>query len=637
MTPRLQEFIHRLEVGEGVRWVRAAACLLGLLAIVALYSLLEYRNLSHPAAMDAAQVARQLARGDGFTTQFIRPLSIQLLERQAERRGGETSDDPGRLRQPHPDLANPPLYPLFLAATFTLAPPSETIPVARAFSIYRPDRMIVWLNQLLVVVLVVLTYLLGLRLFDGLVGLLSALAVAGSVLHWRLAATGQATVLATVLVVTLTLCLSLLDQRAREGDLSGGAFTVRGGLIGLLAGLAGLTHYALLVLILPVLALLTPGLPGRRWSGFFAAVLAFFIVVGPWLARNHHLSGHWFGTASAVLVSNDPELAGELLERSLEVGTGLTQPGQSVRRAASNLITVLQDRLPGIGGSWVAAFFVVGLLFRFSSPGRNIMRVFVLAVAALMILVQAVAGDSGQSPEAVMGRPDYLAVVGPLILVFGAAFFSSLLEHVDWAIEGIRPLVLGMFTLLALAPIALVLLPPRPNPRTYPPYYPPMLQSITAWIEPQEILMSDVPWAVAWYGDRRAVWLPRFATEPGGREDFAAVHERRHPVAGLYLTQTTTDRRFFTDMLQTRVNRQTRNARARQEGSQVPPEDPAFRLPWAEFALECLAQQRAAPSIPLRDMHSEVYEYGQLLLMDRPRWPGRPLVSESSADPLASP
>ena len=41
----------------------------------------------------------------------------------------------------------------------------------------------------------------------------------------------------------------------------------------------------------------------------------------------------------------------------------------------------------------------------------------------------------------------------------------------------------------------------------YPPYYPPNIQKIADWMKPDELMMSDVPWAVAWYGNRPSVWL----------------------------------------------------------------------------------------------------------------------------------
>ena len=77
---RLQEWIHRFEVGEGTRTVRLVVAILALLGLTAVYDLREYRNFSTAEAMDAAQLARNIAAGKGYTTEFIRPLSIHLVE-----------------------------------------------------------------------------------------------------------------------------------------------------------------------------------------------------------------------------------------------------------------------------------------------------------------------------------------------------------------------------------------------------------------------------------------------------------------------------------------------------------------------------------------------------------------------------
>ena len=37
---------------------------------------------------------------------------------------------------------------------------------------------------------------------------------------------------------------------------------------------------------------------------------------------------------------------------------------------------------------------------------------------------------------------------------------------------------------------------------------PPYIAVIGEWMGPDEITASDMPWAIAWYADRKAVWLP---------------------------------------------------------------------------------------------------------------------------------
>ena len=104
----LQEWIHKLEEGEGTKYIRLAFFILALLGITALWHIREAKGFMAADAMDAAQVARHISQGEGFTTQNIRPLSIAILE---QHRGEQFNS----LATPHPDLANAPLYPAVLA------------------------------------------------------------------------------------------------------------------------------------------------------------------------------------------------------------------------------------------------------------------------------------------------------------------------------------------------------------------------------------------------------------------------------------------------------------------------------------------------------------------------------------------
>ena len=50
---------------------------------------------------------------------------------------------------------------------------------------------------------------------------------------------------------------------------------------------------------------------------------------------------------------------------------------------------IVQNDLPRLGGSWLSAFFLVGLLVPFRNPRLNRLRWFLLFCLGLMILVQA--------------------------------------------------------------------------------------------------------------------------------------------------------------------------------------------------------------------------------------------------------
>ena len=100
--PTLQELIHSFEEGAGARAMKWVGFLAAFVGLAIAYDLRAYKNFANPDAMDAAQVARNLSEGRGFTTQFIRPASLYFVDQKT----GAAS-----LTNAHPDLANAPAYP----------------------------------------------------------------------------------------------------------------------------------------------------------------------------------------------------------------------------------------------------------------------------------------------------------------------------------------------------------------------------------------------------------------------------------------------------------------------------------------------------------------------------------------------
>ena len=52
--------------------------------------------------------------------------------------------------------------------------------------------------------------------------------------------------------------------------------------------------------------------------------------------------------------------------------------------------------------------------------------------------------------------------------------------------------------------------------------------------------MSDIPWAMAWYGQRQCVWLSANAGA-----DFFAINDYQKPVQALYLSRQIIESPFF--------------------------------------------------------------------------------------------
>ncbi|MGH7978740.1 MAG: hypothetical protein ACREE6_05150, partial [Limisphaerales bacterium] len=172
----LQDFIHYIEVGAGKRYLRFLLPCVLVLGLALLYDIRAWKNMSAPGAMDAAQLARNIAHGKGYTTEFIRPLSISLVQARNEARGAAASSDQpdyARLKTSHPDLANPPVYPVVLAGLMKIAPFHYVVNLKGGFwanggrfARYEPDFVITVFNQALFIVVLALSYFIAKKLFD---------------------------------------------------------------------------------------------------------------------------------------------------------------------------------------------------------------------------------------------------------------------------------------------------------------------------------------------------------------------------------------------------------------------------------------------------------------------------------------
>ena len=135
--PSLQDWIHKLEEGAWAGYLKITAFCLAILALAVVYDLRAYRNFATPEAMDSAQLARNIAEGRGYTTLFIRPFSLYLVQshHQARSTNAPTGADTdfAQIKTSHPDLANPPAYPSCAGRVDESAAVSPTIEPRKHF------------------------------------------------------------------------------------------------------------------------------------------------------------------------------------------------------------------------------------------------------------------------------------------------------------------------------------------------------------------------------------------------------------------------------------------------------------------------------------------------------------------------
>lgn len=612
--PNMQELIHKLEVGPWVRHLKIGLAVLTLVCLFVGYNWRNFRNFNSQEAMDGAQVARQLAEGKGYTTLFIRPSSVRLVKarHQARAQSGtaETTRDPALIKDnAHPDLANAPVYPVLLAGLMKVFPlnweTETTKPFwssAGGFWRYQPDFLISLFNQVLFLPVVVLTFLLARRLFDPAVAWTSALLLLTAELFWRFSVSGLSTILLLLIFVGLAWLLVWFEEEARESKRGPRALFLLAAGLGLILGLGMLTRYSFGWLLLPVVAYVAIFGGQRRALLCVAVVVVFTLVVTPWIYRNLNVSGLPFGTATYAAIQDTPAAPGYQQERSLTPDLSLGALGQEgwakfwiktfVHKLTKNSREILWETLPHLGGSWLAALFLAGLLLGFRNQAIRRLRYFLLMSLGTLIVVQAWGRTQLSADSPGFNSENLIVLAVPIVFIYGVGLFYQLLDQMNLPYQGFRIVVIGAFCGIMMLPMLFSFLTPRASPVVFPPYHPHAIRQLSGLMKEPELIMSDVPWAVAWYGQRQCIWLSR---DTG--DEFFAVNDYLKPVSAIYLTPVTTDAPFASEWVP--------HAGART---------------WGAFLLETALTRRAIPpGFPLREAYPGLLPK-QFFLTDRRRW-----------------
>jgi 4-amino-4-deoxy-L-arabinose transferase-like glycosyltransferase len=551
----LQNIVHLFEEGKGARYLRVAACVLVALFVIVGYNLRAYRNFSTAEAMDQAQLARNLAEGRGYTTQCVRPFSMYLLKRTNRERletlTPEQKADLCMVKTEHPDLANPPVYPLLLAGLMKagLVPKSADTTVEKKLAFengyfvrYLPDFTISLWNQFLLLLVVVVTFFLARQLFDAHVALLSSLLVLAADQLWRFSVSGLSTMLLLLLFMGLIWALVRFEAVASDPEATARRVLVNAALLGALLGVGMLTRYAYGILILPALIFVVAF--GGRWRvpAAILTTLLFVLVVAPWMARNIQLCGEPFGTAGYAPIEGSFYFQGDRLQRSLEPNLSRIALGPLWWKFFHNLRQLVFTDLPTLGGGFVFGFFLVGLMIPFRRPALSRMRYFLLGALISLMCAQALGRTWLADESPVINTENLIVLVLPLVVVYGTGLFQILLDQLPLPTAGWRGLVAVVFCAVVSLPMLFAFLPPRTNPVSFPPYHPPSIQKVSAWMKDSEMTMSDVPWAVAWYGNRQSMLMTLGVSDDS---DFYRINDYVKPVSALYLTPRSLDAKFL--------------------------------------------------------------------------------------------
>jgi hypothetical protein len=197
---------------------------------------------------------------------------------------------------------------------------------------------------------------------------------------------------------------------------------------------------------------------------------------------------------------------------------------------------------------------------------------------------------------------DLLVVLAPGVMVWGSGFLITLIDQIDWEFPFLRTWCLWGLVTLFSAPFLLGVLPPKGLSLSEP-YRPSVIREFADFTPKSTLFMSDIPWAVAWYGPRECVWNSLRVSDTAEanvrnrREDFFVFTEARRPIEAVYISPYWADMpfrpRFIGDM----------------------------DFEWGRFYLEVLRGANLPSGFPLKHVLGGPYmAAGHFLLAAKPWW-----------------
>ena len=507
----LQETVRDIDSGLAARIIKISMVAVVLAGIVVLYFLFHFKGLGTEAAMDQAQLARSLVSGEGFTTRYIRPLAIQQL-----------TDSGRKIPADHfPEVHNAPLFPMLEAAA--LFPFRKNLDMAPTDTLSKGDRVAAGLGILLLLIGVLVWYFVARRLFDHELALLAAGLLLVTDLMWQYALAGLPQLLLIILFGLVTLC-SFDALRAEEQERSALSVILRLALAAFLLGLMALTH--------GVAAFLLPGFLAfcliafrERVAATFVSLVVFLTTVLPWLAHNYLTCGNPLGIAVYTALAG----AGVTEEAVMRgVNTGLSLGGGMATKFRTGLTDQAAHLWEYMGLNIVAVAALMAVMHPFRNPTAALWRWIVILMWAGVTIGMTLFGVK----EAVSGNQLHIVFL-PAFLLYGLAFLLVLWNRLNISLKALRIVFLSALFLLAAAPMLLRFIAGAQAKIQWPPYVPPFISVLQKWYQPKEILCSDMPWAVAWYANRKCLLLPETVRQFNQISDFGVLGT---PIVGLYLT-----------------------------------------------------------------------------------------------------
>lgn len=510
-----------------------------------------YKGLAHPKAMQQAEIAREIARGNGFSTKMIRPLAYSQIKIN------KGSVSPATLAK-FPDTYYAPLWPTVLAPALKLvkicpeitsgsilpfslptfhAPTKDRWQMTTRDYIYVGDRVISAVAMIFFFLSVFVNYFTVRRLFDEHLGVWTVVLVLSGALFWKYSMSG----LPQMFMLFLSSVAAYALMRAVEIRVQGGWPWRWLALVSLLFGLLALTHGITIWTFAGALFFCACYFAPRLKTALLMTVI-FTAVYTPWLVRTYKVCGVPTGV-SAYSILFQVRGTESAWMRSMDLDTTGTTPMIFRRKIQTGAAEQFGNLYNSLGGTIAGPIFFLALLHLFKNQVPRTFRWALLSMWLFSVLGMAIFGSDD---EGWIAANDLNVLFAPLFIAYGVAFILVLWSRLEITTMVARYCFYTFIFAVSALPLVNTLLSGNKSPVQWPPYVPPYIAILRDWTAQDEIIASDMPWAVAWYADRKSLWLPMTIQAFLDLNDYERMGGK---VAGIYLTPLSGNKALISDIV----------------------------------------------------------------------------------------
>jgi len=444
-----------------------------IIAVVLIAFVAKFDNFTDPDVADYAQIARHVARGEGYTTSAVTPLSLTVAPRMA----------------PHPELGRPPLYTLILAFAMLIGGAT--------------DRTVALTSAFFFLATVATTYIIARRHFNDQVAVFGVLVCVLAAPLLSQAISGLETTLLTFLVTLLFGVLFAHDAAEDKHDFR---YPIKAGV---LLGLCYLTRHETLALAPAVMFYFWLTHRHTRWQFIGITAGCAFAVALPWIIRSSAVAGRFFISLHGyeLVMQSDFHPLHSLYRTFFEVPSSpwidaLRHPLDMMKKFNEGLQVLYAD-VAQLANPFVMPFFVVGILLGAIRRERSTLQWCLLLAIGLQVIALCL--------YAPLFR--ILMQFTPMIAILAVAWFCNLMDdylhdtkgmELDGLERHYRFLALVVWTLLVGYPLTSYIFTSPATPEPSP-------AAICRELKKQDtgLLATDIPTVAAWYGDKTALLLPQ--------------------------------------------------------------------------------------------------------------------------------